>query len=160
MTGRGGPLALAGGVTALGLFFLLGASGIRGEAAYAGVGPRAFPIAIGGGLALLGAALAVAVLRGMEFRPEAGEDVDPEAPVDHRAAGGIVAGLALAAVLVEPLGFPLVAALLFVLTARGFGSRRLARDAAIGLVLSAAAFIVFARGLGVSLPGGPLERLF
>lgn len=158
MTARpAGPLALAAGVIGLGLFLLVGAYGIAGETAYAGVGPRAFPILIGTGLVLLGVGLAAALLGGrMELHAEAGEDVDATRQADLRPVAWIVAGLAAAVLLVERAGFPLTATLVFTLTARAFGSRRLVRDGAIGLVLAALTWLVFARGLGVTLPGGPL----
>jgi putative tricarboxylic transport membrane protein len=152
---KAGPLAVAAGVVGLGLFFLLGAFRIPGEAQYAGVGPRAFPMAVGGALVVLGATLGVALWRGMVIAPEAGEDVDASRRADLRPVAWIVAGLALSVVLLERAGFPLTAALVFTLTARGFGSRRLVRDALVGLALAVATFLVFARGLGVSLPGGP-----
>lgn len=154
--GEAGPLAVAAGVVALGLVFLLGSLRISGEAQYAGVGPRAFPVLIGAGLTLLGVALVVAISRGMVISPEAGEDVDATREADLRPLGRIIGGLALAVFLLERIGFPLTATLVFALTARGFGSRRLWRDALLGLVLAVAAYLVFARGLGVSLPGGPL----
>jgi putative tricarboxylic transport membrane protein len=142
-------------VIGLGAFFLLGALGLSGEAAYAGVGPRAFPVIIGGALVVLGLALAVALFRGLRIEPEGGEDVDATREADLRPLGWIVAGLAVAVFVLERAGFPLTAALVFTLTARAFGSRRLWRDAAIGLVLATLTYLVFARGLGVSLPGGP-----
>jgi len=152
-----GPLALAGGVTGLGLFFLIGASGIGGEAAYAGVGPRAFPTVIGAALTVLGVVLGIGILSGrVEFHAEAGEDVDATREADLRPVGWIVAGLVVAALSIERAGFPLMAALVFTVTARAFGSRRLVRDAVIGLVLAVLTWVVFARGLGVTLPGGPL----
>jgi putative tricarboxylic transport membrane protein len=48
---------------------------------------------------------------------------------------------------------------LFTCVARGFGSRRLARDAAIGLVLGLAIYLFFVKLLNVSLPGGWLQPL-
>jgi putative tricarboxylic transport membrane protein len=153
---KAGPLAIAAGVIGLGLFFLLGALRLSGEAAYAGVGPRAFPVVIGGALVVLGVALAVALLRGLEIEPESGEDVDASREADLRPLGWIVAGIALSVFILERAGFPLTAAIVFTLTARAFGSRRLLRDAAIGLVLATLTYLIFARGLGVSLPGGPL----
>jgi len=153
--GEAGPLAVAAGVVLLGLVFLLGSLGISGEAQYAGVGPRAFPVIIGTALTVLGVALAVAIMRGMVISPEAGEDVDASREADLRPLGWILAGLALAVLLLERIGFPLTATVVFALTARGFGSRRLLRDALIGVVLATATFYIFARGLGVSLPGGP-----
>jgi putative tricarboxylic transport membrane protein len=151
-----GPLAVAAGVVGLGLVLLVGAFRISGEAAYAGVGPRAFPLVIGGALTLLGLVLAVALFRGLVIAPESGEDVDASLEADLRPIGWIVAGLALAVFLLERAGFPITAALLFTVTARAFGSRRLLRDAVLGLVVATATYLVFARGLGVSLPGGPL----
>ena len=153
---QAGPLAVAAGVIGLGLVLLVGAFGISGEAAYAGVGPRAFPVLVGGALTLLGLILAVAIRRGMVLTPESGEDVDATLEADVRPLGWIVAGLALSVVLLERAGFPVTGALLFTLTARAFGSRRLVRNALIGLLVATATYVVFARGLGVSLPGGPL----
>jgi putative tricarboxylic transport membrane protein len=141
-----GALAVAAAVCALGVFFVAGAFSIEGDAQYAGVGPRVFPFLIGGALVILGATLALFVLR----RPV---PVDSE-PVRRGALGWIVAGLALAIATMQPLGFPVAAAIVFVLTARGFGSRRPGRDVVMGIALGALVYVVFSRGLGVSLPGG------
>ena len=161
MTARpdAGALAVAAGVTAIGLGLLVGARAIPSEAAYAGVGPRAFPLLIGGALTALGVALAVALFRGMRLEPEAGEDVDAEAAADRRAMAWILAGLVLAVLTIERLGFPVAAALVFALGARGFGSRGWLRNLGLGLALSVVTWWLFARGLGVSLPGGLLERI-
>jgi putative tricarboxylic transport membrane protein len=151
-----GPLAVAAGVVGLGLFFFLGAFRIESEAAYAGVGPRVFPIVIGAALVVFGGAFGVEVFRGrVDLLPEGGEDVDASRPGEVAPMAWIVAGLALAVLLLERVGFPITATIAFALTARAFGSRRLWRDTLIGLALSVATFFVFARGLGVSLPGGP-----
>jgi putative tricarboxylic transport membrane protein len=92
----------------------------------------------------------------MVLTPERGEDVDATMEADLRPLAWIGAGLVLSVVLLERAGFPVTGALLFTLTARAFGSRRLVRDALIGLLVATATYVVFARGLGVSLPGGPL----
>lgn len=155
MSVKPGPLLVAAGVVGLGLLFILGALRLSGEATYAGVGPRAFPVVIGSALLVLGVTLAVALLRGLSIESEAGEDVDASRAADLRPLGWIVAGLALAVLGLERAGFPITAALVFTLTARAFGSRRLGRDALVGLALATATYLVFARGLGVSLPGGP-----
>ena len=161
MTARppAGAVAVAAGVIAIGLGLLLGARAIPSEAAYAGVGPRAFPLLIGAALTVLGVALAAALFRGMRLEPEAGEDVDAAATADWRAMAWLLAGLALAVLTIERLGFPVAAALVFVLGARGFGSRAWLRDLGLGLALSVVTWWLFARGLGVSLPGGLLERI-
>jgi putative tricarboxylic transport membrane protein len=49
-------------------------------------------------------------------------------------------------------GFTLASTMLFVMVARGFGSRRVAHDAIVGLVLAVVVFLFFTRGLNVSLP--------
>lgn len=157
--GRAGPLALAAGVVGLGLVLLAGAFRIPAEAQYAGVGPRAFPLVVGGVLTVLGVVLAGALATGrVDLRPEAGEDVDAGREANLLAMAWIVAGLVLAVFLIERIGFALTAALVFTSTTRAFGSRRLLRDAVIGLAIGLATYFVFARGLGVSLPAGPLLR--
>ena len=55
---------------------------------------------------------------------------------------------------------PTKRSMLFACTARGFGRRALAVDAAIGFVLGLVIFLVFAKLLTLLLPAGPLERLF
>lgn len=145
------PLAVGAGVTALGLFFLVGAQTIAGETPYAGVGPRAFPTLIGAALTVLGVAFLIAVRRGMTF-PEAG------GPVERGTMPWILGGLAAATLAMGPLGFPVAALLLFVLTARGFGSRRWGWNVVLGAVLGVVVYYVFSRALGVSLPGGLFER--
>ena len=154
-----GALAVAAGVTAIGLALLVGARAIPSEAAYAGVGPRAFPLLVGTALTALGGALAVALFRGMRLEPETGEDVDAGAAANWRAMAWLLAGLVLAVLTIERLGFPVAAALVFALGARGFGSRAWPRNLGLGLALAVVTWWLFARGLGVSLPGGLLERI-
>ena len=144
-----GPLAVGVGVAGLGLFFLLGAQTVPGEAQYAGVGPRVFPSVIGAGLVALGAAFLVAVRRGTEFPNLA---LPPEPGVLPWMLGGLVA----ATVLVERAGFPVAATVLFAFAARAFGSRRWLVNVLLGVVLGVVVYIAFARMLGIALPGGPL----
>jgi putative tricarboxylic transport membrane protein len=141
-----GALAVAAAVCALGAFYIIGALFIAGDAQYAGVGPRVFPVIIGSALLVLGIAFGASVRR--QASPAAGE------PVRRAAMGWIVAGLALAVVAMQPLGFPVAAAAIFSFTARGFGSRRILRDVAMGVALGVLVYVVFSRGLGVSLPAG------
>ena len=54
-------------------------------------------------------------------------------------------------------GFTIASTLLFVAVARGFGSRRVAHDAIVGLVLTAAVFLFFTRVLGLAMPASPLR---
>ncbi len=120
------------------------------------VGPRTVPIVVGAGLLVIAALLAVDVLRGGRGEAEAGEDVDLSEPADWRTVLLLTGVFLGAAVLIEPLGFPVAGALLFWGAAYALGSRRPDRDPLIAAVLSLVAYLVFNNLLGVPLPGGPL----
>jgi putative tricarboxylic transport membrane protein len=116
------------------------------------LGPRLFPLAVTGGLALLGAALLVTNIR---VRPARAEWV--EGSLRWMPVAYVLAGLVLFAALVESAGFVIAAAALFILVARAFRSRRILFDIVIGFSLSAVIFLVFTRGLGLKLPAGSLS---
>lgn len=59
--------------------------------------------------------------------------------------------------LVERIGWPLAAAVLFLGVAWSLGARSPLRAAAIGLVLGLVVQVLFVTGLGVSLPAGLLR---
>ncbi|MBT2413410.1 tripartite tricarboxylate transporter TctB family protein [Streptomyces sp. ISL-12] len=120
------------------------------------VGPRTVPVAVGAGLLLIAALLAVDVLRGGRGEAEGGEDVDLSEPADWRTVLMLTGVFLGAAVLIEPVGFPIAGALLFWGAAFALGSRRLDRDPLIAAVLSVVTYAVFDQLLGVPLPGGPL----
>jgi len=61
--------------------------------------------------------------------------------------------------LIHRAGFVLAQATLFTCVARGFGSAKLARDFAIGLVLGLSVFLFFVKFLNVNLPAGWLKPL-
>jgi putative tricarboxylic transport membrane protein len=119
-------------------------------ATYSQVGPTTFPYIIAAGLALLAAATAVSAWRGR--LPER----EPE-----RAAPmlWIIAGLAGQMLLLKTAGFAIATGVLFALTARGFGRGPLWLTLPLGIVFALALWVLFARGLQLSLPAGPLERL-
>jgi putative tricarboxylic transport membrane protein len=118
-------------------------------------GPRLFPAAVMTALALTGLAVAIS-----ELLSRGGETGPLHQPTDWKAIAFVLSGLLLFGLLVEPFGFVVAAAALFVSVARGFGSRRLTLDAAIGVVLGAAIYLLFARVLGLYLPGGSLFAAF
>ncbi|MFK0119614.1 tripartite tricarboxylate transporter TctB family protein [Streptomyces sp. NPDC090994] len=120
------------------------------------VGPRTVPVAVGAGLLLIAALLAVDVLRGGRGEAEGGEDVDLSEPADWGTVLMLTGVFLGAAVLIEPVGFPIAGALLFWGAAFALGSRRLDRDPLIAAVLSVVTYAVFDQLLGVPLPGGPL----
>ena len=66
----------------------------------------------------------------------------------------VSAGLVIQMFLLETLGWIPATTLLFIAVARAFGSRRLLIDAALGVALTAASFVMFNYGLGLNLPGG------
>jgi putative tricarboxylic transport membrane protein len=152
-----GELLLSLGLIALGSFILFETHTIAETQSYSGVGPRLFPYLIGFGLTACGAVLAwQAVAGGWRHLPID----DNHAMPDWLAFGIISAGIVLQMVVIGWAGFILASALLFVLIARGFGSRRLARDALLALVLATVVFLVFTKALGLNLPAGPFGGIF
>ncbi|WP_327357194.1 tripartite tricarboxylate transporter TctB family protein [Streptomyces sp. NBC_01304] len=120
------------------------------------IGPKTVPVVVGIGLLVIALLLAVDVLRGGRGEAEGGEDIDLAEPADWRTVL-LLAGVFLgAAVLIEPVGFPVAGALLFWGAAFALGSRRPDRDPLIAAVLSVATYALFNNLLGVPLPGGPL----
>jgi len=72
----------------------------------------------------------------------------------------IVGGLAVQLLTMKTLGFSIATGLLFAATAKGFGRGPLWQTVPIGIVFCFVLWIVFAKGLQLSLPAGPIERLF
>jgi putative tricarboxylic transport membrane protein len=116
-----------------------------------GLGPKAMPIVVASGLALLAIGNVVMALAG-DF-PER-DDADPKAIL--LILGGVVALIVLIGV---GGGFIPATAILFVATAAAFGRRALVTDLVIGLVLALVVYLIFAKLLALSLPMGPIERL-
>jgi len=119
-------------------------------ASYSRIGAAAFPYAIAGILAVLAVATALAALRG-KFPAREPLEIGPLAWV----VGGLVAQI----VILPFAGFSIATGLLFALTARGFGGKPLWLSIPAGIVLSFILYILFSKGLQLSLPQGPLERL-
>ena len=116
-----------------------------------GVGPKAMPIVVAVGLALLAIGNLVMAFRG-EF-PEREQAA-------HLPIVLILGGLAAVIVLIGiGGGFIPAMTILFAATAAAFGRRAILVDLAIGFVLGTAAYLMFAKLLSLSLPMGPLERL-
>jgi putative tricarboxylic transport membrane protein len=146
------PYWLAAIVIALGAVCLWGASSLPAASRYAGIGPGAFPGAIGAGLVALGLLLGFQIHRGERFEPQEAENADAHAPVSRKALLLALAAAALPIVTLERLGLPVTAMLVFPLVARSFGSRRLLADLVTGAIVGCLSWWLFDR-LGLQLGG-------
>lgn len=116
-----------------------------------GIGPKAMPIVVAVGLALLAIGNVVLAIRG-DF-PER----EPAAPLPILLIlGGLLAVIILIGI---GGGFIPAVTVLFAATAAAFGRRAVLVDLAIGFALGVGAYLMFAKLLSLSLPMGPLERL-
>lgn len=142
-------------VVAVGVFTLVDAStiAVRDDNA---VGPRAFPYLVGALLVATGIAAIVATAKGKLGRAEDSEDVDESVRTDWLTVGKLVAVLVAHLVLIDLAGWPVAAALLFFGAAWALGATWW-RALAVAVVLALAVQVVFASGLGLSLPAGIFE---
>ena len=150
-------IALSAGVLLLGIGAALVTAQLPSEGGYAHIGPNFFPAVVSAGLILLGLWLFAEALRG-GWRHRA-EPVAGEQPFRTGAFAWVSAGLFIHMAAIGFAGFVLAGTALFVCVARGFGSHRPARDAAIGFALSLVVHLFFVKFLNVSLPGGWLTPL-
>lgn len=157
---RRAEIALAAGVLALGTGAAFVTATLPSEGGYAGIGPNFIPAVVSGGLILTGAWLLFEALSG-GWRAMPSDDVATrgEHPFDARAFGWVTAALFAHLVMIGLAGFVVAGAVLFALVARGFGSRRLARDVALGFATSLAIFLFFVQLLNVNLPAGWLAPI-
>lgn len=121
------------------------------------VGPAAFPMVIGGGLALCGALIAAGIGRSFEAPEAASEEPPPGLAARIGGASAFLPpALLIFYVLVsERLGFLPTAALILLATARALGgSWRLAIGVAV--LAPPAVHLAFAKFLRVPLPAGVL----
>ncbi|HEX2725554.1 MAG TPA: tripartite tricarboxylate transporter TctB family protein [Beijerinckiaceae bacterium] len=116
-----------------------------------GVGPKAMPIVVATGLALLAVGNLITALRG---------DLPPR---ESAAAGPVLLILVGLAALIAAIafggGFIPGMTILFATTATAFGRRAVLIDLVIGFVLATVVYLLFVKLLTLSLPVGPLERL-
>jgi putative tricarboxylic transport membrane protein len=156
--GRAGPQVAGLGVAA-GVLVLAGVVGwqawtIPVSPVYAKVGPTVVPLVTALGLGVMGMLLWAAAWRG--GWQAADERI---AQIDRAALTWIAAGLALNVLLIGVAGFTIASTILFVCVARGFGSRAVLRDAAIGAAFALTACFGFAALLGLDIGSGVVERV-
>lgn len=135
-------------LSVLGVAMIWGISQLPEAAAYAAVGPKAFPRMVGAGMALTG----LAVIREALVAAPAGEAVEYDVtPILLISASLIFAALAL-----NWLGWIVSATVVFSATAWGFGERRWLASTLVGAALAAAIFVLFNFALKLNLPVGIL----
>ncbi len=116
------------------------------------LGPKVMPIIVSGGLALLAIGNAIGALRG---------DLPVRDSLDWKPIVLILGALACLIALIRfGGGFMLGTAILFAATSTAFGRRAFVIDFIIGAVIAVIVYVLFAKLLTLSLPAGPLERLF
>jgi putative tricarboxylic transport membrane protein len=152
-----GEILLALGVIALGIAYVFGTMAIPvSTSGYSRVGPADFPWGVSIALIVIGGFLLREALSGQWIGEGAQADALAFTLVPF---AWISLGLILDILLIEPAGFVLASAALFVCTAYGFGARNWLFTVAIGIVLSFLTYVGFSYGLDVGLPRGLLEGL-
>jgi len=122
-----------------------------GVAAYTPVGPKTFPFIIAGGLFGLAILTVIEALRG-DFPEREDQNI---APIIW-----IIGGLVIQMLTMKTVGFSIATGILFAATARGFGKGPLWMTVPIGIVFSFIVWLLFSKGLQLTLPAGPFEALF
>jgi putative tricarboxylic transport membrane protein len=144
-------VAIAAGLAILAAVIAVDAMRIHANVTY-GMGPQAIPFAIAIGLGVLALGNLVNALRG---------DFPEREHMDFRPVGLVLAGLAAMIAIIDfGGGFIPAMAVLFAATATAFGRRAILTDLVIGFVIGTVIYVVFSQLLTLSLPAGPIERLF
>jgi putative tricarboxylic transport membrane protein len=153
MAANRAELVLSLGVIALGVAGGAVTAQLPSEGGYAHIGPNFFPAVVSAGLVLLGAWLGWEALSG-GWRSRSAPDPGTEHPLEAGSFAWVSAGLFLHMALIGTAGFVVAGTILFACVARGFGSARPGRDAALGVLLSLAVYLFFVNFLNVGLPAG------
>lgn len=141
-------LAIAAVLLVLAAIVAFDASRVTGGGQYARIGPQTIPYSIAFCLAGLGIWTIIEALRG-DFPEREHQELMPVL--------WIVGGLLVQLLTIRSIGFSIATGLLFALVARGFGERRFWISIPFGIVLALFVWAVFARGLSLTLPHGPVE---
>jgi len=151
-------LMISLGVLLLGGFATYVAYQLPEAGGYARIGPNVIPKVVAGSLIVLGIWLLAEYFSGGWRSPVPEDPAERgEHAFERHAFVWVSAGLAAQMLLIQHAGFVIAGTALFVLVARGFGSTRPLRDAAIGLALTLLVFLFFVKFLNVGLPPGWLR---
>jgi putative tricarboxylic transport membrane protein len=151
--------AFPAALVCLGVFALVDATTITVPGSTNVIGPRAFPYAVGALLVVTGIAVLIGLARGRHGTAEEGEDIDTELGTDWPRVAMLAASLLALVVLIEPVGWPIAATVLFGGAAWSLGARPLWRPLVVGAVLAVVTQVLFTQVLGVFLPAGPFEAV-
>jgi putative tricarboxylic transport membrane protein len=146
----GAALVIAAILAAIAAVIIWQTSQMRVPPIQARVGPTVFPYIIAGGLILLSLGTVVSALRN-GFPAREDDNIRPIMWI----VGGLIAQL----LLLSTAGFSIATGVLFAFTAKAFGRGPLWQTIPIGAVFAFLVWFAFAKGLQLSLPSGPLERL-
>ena len=127
----------------------VGAAGFPEGSLYDALGSRLLPYIVAGGLVLTGLPILIGAWRRGLGEAEA---------LDLGPVLWIAAALIVPIVLIRTIGWIPVAALVFALGARAFGSRRTWLDLSLGVALGIVTFALFNYALGLNLPAGSWIR--
>ncbi|MBD0413421.1 tripartite tricarboxylate transporter TctB family protein [Oryzicola mucosus] len=144
-------LAIAAALAVVAIVIAWSTSQAGGVAGYSPVGPKTFPYIIAGGMFLLSLCTAIEAWRG-NFPAREAQNIPPML--------WVLGGLAVQMLSMKTVGFSIATGLLFAATAKGFGKGPLWMTVPIGIVFAFLVWVMFAKGLQLTLPAGPLERLF
>jgi putative tricarboxylic transport membrane protein len=153
-----GPRLAGAFLLAASLAILIAVMAIPGRGGYSTSGPRFVPLLVAIGLIALSALFLLRTF----VRPDvelAQRSAEEDAATHWGTPGLIMVALLAYAFLLEPVGYPLATAAVFIAIARLLGSRAAVRDVIVGLVLGFGLYTAFTQYLGVSLPAG-LTPLF
>jgi putative tricarboxylic transport membrane protein len=148
-------LVMAGIVLALAIYLTVGIVTMAVPEGAEAPGPQFFPTLLAGVLYGLAVLLTVQHFRSpVDSHPG---DTARSPGSNWRALGIVLAAFAGFAVILQPVGWIVSAAVLFWLVSRALGSRRTYFDIGLALVFACAIQVAFSAGLGLSLPPGFLE---
>jgi putative tricarboxylic transport membrane protein len=117
-------------------------------AGYTVVGPKTVPYIVAACLAGLAIWTAIEGIRG-DFPDREGQN--------HPPMLWLLGGLVLQLLTIKTIGFALAAGIMFAATAKAFGKGPLALTIPIGIIFSFVVWLIFAVGLQLTLPEGPVE---
>lgn len=151
-----GEYLFAALTAAIGIYVLIAANFIRIPLSSNTLGPRSFPYLVGALLLCAAIAVFVGIRRGRLGEADEGEDVDSTVDTDWVTVGKLIAFFTAHAYLIQFIGWPFAAAVLFAGSAWTLGAKRLRWAFAIALALAFTIYFLFGQLLGLSLPAGPL----